>query len=92
MELVTSFPPSELENLPVWRHVLLRALSTDARHRVETDIISLTQNALSEWQSGGYKLGQVNKVVRVITKMHPSLQKEKIKQSKPFSLDRSINS
>ncbi|XP_074524313.1 FIGNL1-interacting regulator of recombination and mitosis [Halichoeres trimaculatus] len=62
MELVTRFPPSELENLPVWRHVLLRALSTEAGQRVETDVISLTQNALSDWQSGGCKLGQVNKV------------------------------
>ncbi|XP_034561014.1 uncharacterized protein C1orf112 homolog [Notolabrus celidotus] len=62
MELVTRFPPSDLENLPVWRHVLLRALSSDARHRVETDIVGLTQKALSDWQSGGCKLGQVNKV------------------------------
>ncbi|XP_038571961.1 uncharacterized protein C1orf112 homolog [Micropterus salmoides] len=62
MELVTRFPPSEMENLPLWQHVLLRALSHDARHRVETDIIGLTQKALTDWQNGGYKLGQVNKV------------------------------
>lgn len=64
MELVTHFPPSLVENLPVWRHVLLRALSLDARHRVESDIIGITQKALSDWQNGGYKLGQVDKVVR----------------------------
>ncbi|KAG7230827.1 hypothetical protein INR49_019641, partial [Caranx melampygus] len=62
MELVTRFPPSYVENLPVWRHVLLRALSLDARHRVETDIVGITQKALSDWQNGGYKLGQVDKV------------------------------
>uniref|UniRef100_UPI0037E7D3AB FIGNL1-interacting regulator of recombination and mitosis n=1 Tax=Semicossyphus pulcher TaxID=241346 RepID=UPI0037E7D3AB len=62
MELVSRFPPSELENIPVWRHVLLRAVSHDARHRVETDIVGLTQKALSDWQNGGYKLGQVEKV------------------------------
>lgn len=65
MELVDHFLPSELENLPVWRHVLLRALSNDARHRVETDIIALAQKALSDWQNGGFKLGQVDKVVRM---------------------------
>ncbi|XP_070816561.1 FIGNL1-interacting regulator of recombination and mitosis [Chaetodon trifascialis] len=62
MELVARFPPSDVENLPVWRHVLLRALSREARHRAETDIIGLTQKALSDWQSGGYKLGQVDTV------------------------------
>ncbi len=63
MELVVRFPPSEVENLSVWRHVLLRALSHDARHRVETDIIGLTQKALTDWQNEGHKLGQVDKVV-----------------------------
>ncbi|XP_040896344.1 uncharacterized protein C1orf112 homolog isoform X2 [Toxotes jaculatrix] len=62
MELVTRFPPSEVENLPVWRHVLLRALSQDVRHCVETDITAIAQKALSDWQNGGYKLGQVEKV------------------------------
>ncbi|XP_068447473.1 FIGNL1-interacting regulator of recombination and mitosis [Clinocottus analis] len=62
MELVARFPPSDVENLPVWRRVLLRALSQDARHSVEADIVGLTQKALSDWQSGAYKLGQVNKV------------------------------
>lgn len=65
MELVARFPPSEVENLPVWRHVLLRALSQDARHCVETDIIGLTQKALSNWQNGGHKLGQLDKMVRI---------------------------
>lgn len=73
MELVTRFPPSEMENLPLWQHVLLRALSHDARHRVETDIIGLTQKALTDWQNGGYKLGQVNKVVRSESNFNQSL-------------------
>lgn len=63
-ELVERFPPSEVGNLPVWRHVLLRALSQEARRRVEADITDLTEKALSDWRSGGYKLGQVEKVVR----------------------------
>lgn len=66
MELVARFPPSDVENLAVWRHVLLRALSHDARHGVETEIISLTQKALTDWQNGGYKLGQVGKVNTVL--------------------------
>ncbi|XP_010782371.1 uncharacterized protein C1orf112 homolog [Notothenia coriiceps] len=66
MELLARFPPSEVENLSVWRHVLLRALSQDARHRVETDIVSLAQNALTDWQNGGYKLGQVDRMNTVL--------------------------
>ncbi|XP_069551170.1 FIGNL1-interacting regulator of recombination and mitosis isoform X1 [Brachyistius frenatus] len=62
MDLVAHFPPSEVENLPVWHHVLLRALSHDTRHRVETEMIGFAQKGLSDWQSGGYKLGQVDKV------------------------------
>lgn len=58
------YPPSEVENLSVWRHVVLRALSPDARHRVETEIIGVTQKAVDEWQNDGHKLGQVEKLVR----------------------------
>lgn len=61
---MTRFPPSEVENLPVWRHVLLRALSQDARRRVEAAMVSLAQQATADWQSAGCKLGQVDKVVR----------------------------
>lgn len=66
MEFLARFPSSEAENLPIWRHVLLRALSTEARQGVEADVVALAQNALTEWQSGGYKLGQVGKVVRTV--------------------------
>lgn len=64
MELVARFPPSEVENLPVWQQILLRALSQDVRLRVETDIIGLAQEVLSDWERGGHRLGQVDKVVR----------------------------
>uniref|UniRef100_A0A3Q3DM64 Fignl1 interacting regulator of recombination and mitosis n=1 Tax=Hippocampus comes TaxID=109280 RepID=A0A3Q3DM64_HIPCM len=66
MEFLARFPSSEAENLPIWRHVLLRALSTDARQRVEADVVALAQKALTEWQSGGYKLGQMGKVNAVL--------------------------
>lgn len=64
MELVTRFPPSEVENLTVWRQILLRAFSKDVRLRVELDIINLAQKVLTDWENGGYRLGQVDKVVR----------------------------
>ncbi|XP_067368578.1 FIGNL1-interacting regulator of recombination and mitosis [Channa argus] len=66
MELVTRFPPSEVENHSVWHHVLVRALSCDVRHCVEADIISVTQKTVTEWQNGGFKLGQVTKVNAVL--------------------------
>ncbi|KAG7283653.1 hypothetical protein CRUP_020426 [Coryphaenoides rupestris] len=62
MELVERFPPSRAENLPVWRHGLLRALSPDACHRLRADITALTQQALDGWRDGGYRLGQVDRV------------------------------
>uniref|UniRef100_A0A3P8UF09 Fignl1 interacting regulator of recombination and mitosis n=1 Tax=Amphiprion percula TaxID=161767 RepID=A0A3P8UF09_AMPPE len=62
MKLVAQFPPSELENLRVWHHVLLRVLSQDTRHCIQTEILDLTQKVLTNWQNGGYKLGQMDKV------------------------------
>ncbi|KAM8890592.1 FIGNL1-interacting regulator of recombination and mitosis isoform 1-T2 [Synchiropus picturatus] len=59
MELVVRFPPSCLENLRLWRHILLRALSQDVRHRVVCGITALNEKTLSDWQDGGFKLGQV---------------------------------
>ena len=66
MELVAVFPPSRVENLPVWQHVLLRALSPDACLRLRADVTALTQQALDHWREGGYRLGQVEKVVRMV--------------------------
>lgn len=63
MELVSRFPPSEANNLQVWQHVLLRALSQDARLRVEEDVVSMCGKALSDWQGDGHKLGGVKKLV-----------------------------
>lgn len=63
MELVAHFPPSEVENLHVWQHILLRALSQDVRLRVETDIIDLSQKVFTDWENAGYRLGEVDKVV-----------------------------
>ncbi|XP_028299347.1 FIGNL1-interacting regulator of recombination and mitosis [Gouania willdenowi] len=69
MELIARFPPSEVENLAVWNHVLLRALSKDTRHRVEKEIISLTEKVVTDWQNGGFKLGKVDKVNAVLVSL-----------------------
>uniref|UniRef100_A0A8C8G3Y7 Uncharacterized protein n=1 Tax=Oncorhynchus tshawytscha TaxID=74940 RepID=A0A8C8G3Y7_ONCTS len=61
MELVERFPPSQDDNLPVWCHILLRALSHDARLRVKADIITLTDTTVTNWQKAGCKLGQLDK-------------------------------
>ncbi|XP_029905383.1 FIGNL1-interacting regulator of recombination and mitosis [Myripristis murdjan] len=66
MELVERFPPSQMENLAVWRHILLRALSHDTCLHIVTDVIALSQKVLTDWQNGGYKLGQVDKVNTVL--------------------------
>nr|XP_054586065.1 uncharacterized protein C1orf112 homolog [Nothobranchius furzeri] len=66
VELVAHFPPSKMENLPVWHHVLLRALSEDTRLRVEAEITELTQKVLTDWQGGGHKLGQMDQVNSVL--------------------------
>ncbi|KAJ3599889.1 hypothetical protein NHX12_033843 [Muraenolepis orangiensis] len=82
MELVERFPPSRVDNLPVWRHVLLRALSPDACHRLRTDVTAVTQQALDLWGDGGYRLGQVDKVntalraLQAVVRGEPSLEGE----------------
>ncbi|CAL8307875.1 unnamed protein product [Lota lota] len=84
MELVERFPPSRVENLPVWHHVLLRALSPDACQRLRMDITTLTQQALDHWRDGGYRLGQVVKVntalraLRVVVRGEPSSEGESV--------------
>uniref|UniRef100_A0A674BAW6 Fignl1 interacting regulator of recombination and mitosis n=1 Tax=Salmo trutta TaxID=8032 RepID=A0A674BAW6_SALTR len=67
MELVERFPPSQDDNLPVWCHILLRALSHDARQRVEADIITLTNTTVTNWQKAGCKLGQLDKNIALLS-------------------------
>uniref|UniRef100_A0AAQ4QLY9 Fignl1 interacting regulator of recombination and mitosis n=1 Tax=Gasterosteus aculeatus aculeatus TaxID=481459 RepID=A0AAQ4QLY9_GASAC len=64
-ELVERFPPSEVGNLPVWRHVLLRALSQEARRRVEADITDLTEKCQSAFCLQNKVLFALLAVVRV---------------------------
>ncbi|CAG5861522.1 unnamed protein product [Menidia menidia] len=79
-ELVAHFPPSEVENHTVWRHILLRALSQDTRHRVEAEIIHLAQKVVADWQNG-HKLGQVEKVNAVLSSLLTVVQGRELSPS-----------
>lgn len=63
MEFVERFPPSQEENLCVWRHILLRCLNTEACVRVEEEVLSKASDVLQEWQDSGYILGNISRVV-----------------------------
>ena len=56
-------PASRPENQPVWRHVLLRALSPEARQRAEEGLLALVLSALAHWQQGGHRLAELGTVV-----------------------------
>lgn len=76
IEFLDHFPPSEMENLPVWNHVLLKAFSNEACCRIESGIIGLAQNVLTDWQNEGYKLGQVGKVNMALLALLVVVQKQ----------------
>lgn len=63
MVFVQEFPPSLIENLPVWSPILLKAFSQEAQCVIQSGILSLAQKMFSDWQNDEYKLGQVNRMV-----------------------------
>ncbi|CAL9696304.1 unnamed protein product [Knipowitschia caucasica] len=66
IQFVDHFPPSLMENLSVWQHVLLKAFTQEVRLTIESGIISLAQTILSDWQKDDYKLFQVDKMNLVL--------------------------
>ncbi|XP_030626724.1 FIGNL1-interacting regulator of recombination and mitosis [Chanos chanos] len=66
MELVEHFPPSQEDHLCVWRHILLRSLSQDARQRVEGDVVGMATAAVEDWQRSGWRLDGLERVNRVL--------------------------
>ncbi|XP_072555873.1 FIGNL1-interacting regulator of recombination and mitosis [Paramormyrops kingsleyae] len=62
MELIEKFPPGLAENQPVWRHVLLRALSDDGRKRVQRDVAALASDVVGGWLEKGCRLGELEQV------------------------------
>uniref|UniRef100_A0A8C6WL66 Si:dkey-97o5.1 n=1 Tax=Neogobius melanostomus TaxID=47308 RepID=A0A8C6WL66_9GOBI len=66
MAFVDEFPPSVMENLTLWSHILLKAFSQEARCKIESSIIGLAQKRLSDWQNDDCKLGQVHTMNQVL--------------------------
>ncbi|MCJ8743468.1 hypothetical protein PDJAM_G00094400 [Pangasius djambal] len=59
LEFIEHFLPSKDENLCVWSPVLLSSLCSDARARVEREVLSSARAALDAWHSAGYRLGNI---------------------------------
>ncbi|KAJ0065120.1 hypothetical protein NL108_005594, partial [Boleophthalmus pectinirostris] len=66
IKFVEQFPPSVMENLAVWNHVLLKAFSQETRCIIESGIVELAQKSLSDWQKDDYKLRHVSKMNLVL--------------------------
>lgn len=58
------FPPSQEENVCVWRHTLLRCLCVEARMQVEEEVLARASVVLQEWQNTGRRLGDIPRLVR----------------------------
>uniref|UniRef100_A0A8D2MGB1 Uncharacterized protein n=1 Tax=Zonotrichia albicollis TaxID=44394 RepID=A0A8D2MGB1_ZONAL len=57
VEFAHEFPPEEVENLAVWQHVSLRALSADLRAQVLSQLCSAGLQRCRQWLSSGRALG-----------------------------------
>ncbi|XP_039541431.1 uncharacterized protein C1orf112 homolog [Pimephales promelas] len=66
VEFVERFPPSQEENVCVWRHTLLRCLCMEARKQVEEEVLARASVVLQEWQNSGHKLGDIPRVNRIL--------------------------
>ncbi|XP_048833347.1 uncharacterized protein C1orf112 homolog isoform X2 [Brienomyrus brachyistius] len=69
MELIEKLPPGLAENQPVWQHVLLRALSEDARKRVRRDVETLASDVVGGWLEKGCRLGELEQVNLVLSSL-----------------------
>ncbi|XP_016146079.1 uncharacterized protein C1orf112 homolog isoform X1 [Sinocyclocheilus grahami] len=66
VEFVERFPPAQEENLCVWRHTLLRCLCTEARMRVEEEVLAVASVVLQELQNSGYRMGDIPRLNRIL--------------------------
>nr|XP_055042094.1 uncharacterized protein C1orf112 homolog [Misgurnus anguillicaudatus]XP_055042095.1 uncharacterized protein C1orf112 homolog [Misgurnus anguillicaudatus]XP_055042096.1 uncharacterized protein C1orf112 homolog [Misgurnus anguillicaudatus] len=66
MEFVELFPPSQEENLCVWRHTLLRCLCSEARAQVEEEVLSKASAVLQDWQDSGFRLGNLSRLNKTL--------------------------
>ncbi|XP_006634708.2 FIGNL1-interacting regulator of recombination and mitosis [Lepisosteus oculatus] len=69
VQFISKFSPKEAENLTLWQHVLLKALSLDVRKQVEEDIMKSATAVCASWMEEGCKLGQLEKVNTALSAM-----------------------
>lgn len=65
MEFTQKFPPTELENLPVWQLISLKALAPDIMKHVVNQLCGVGLVQCRQWLSGRRTLGELPYVVRV---------------------------
>ncbi|XP_042633865.1 uncharacterized protein C1orf112 homolog isoform X3 [Cyprinus carpio] len=66
VEFVERFPPAQEENQCVWHHTLLRSLCTEARMRVEDDVLAGASVVLQELENSGYRMGDILRLNRIL--------------------------
>ncbi|XP_026088599.1 FIGNL1-interacting regulator of recombination and mitosis isoform X3 [Carassius auratus] len=66
VEFVKRFPPAQEENLCVWRHTLLRCLCTEARMRVEEEVLAGASVVLQELENSGYRMGDIPRLNQIL--------------------------
>lgn len=64
MEFTQKFPPKEAENLPLWQHISLKALTPDLRKHVEHQLCVVGLTQCRQWLSSRCTLGELPPVVR----------------------------
>ncbi|KAM9130529.1 FIGNL1-interacting regulator of recombination and mitosis isoform 2-T2 [Pangshura tecta] len=59
VEFTQKFPPKEAENLPLWQHISLKALTPDLRKQVVHQLCAVGLSQCRQWLSGRCTLGEL---------------------------------
>ncbi|XP_073212471.1 FIGNL1-interacting regulator of recombination and mitosis isoform X2 [Lepidochelys kempii] len=59
VEFTQKFPPKEAENLPLWQHISLKALTPDLRKHVALQLCVVGLTQCRQWLSGRCTLGEL---------------------------------
>ncbi|XP_030429597.1 uncharacterized protein C1orf112 homolog isoform X7 [Gopherus evgoodei] len=59
VEFTQKFPPKEAENLPLWQHISLKALTPDVRKQVAHQLCAVGLTQCRQWLSGRCTLGEL---------------------------------
>ncbi|XP_074858467.1 FIGNL1-interacting regulator of recombination and mitosis isoform X2 [Carettochelys insculpta] len=62
VEFTQKFPPKEAENLPLWQHISLKALTPDLRKQVSHQLCVLGLSQCKQWLSSRCILGELQPV------------------------------